>query len=262
MFKDENLQFIIYVLAIGILMILTFCIMQVFILGKDVPFLDEFGFGSPSKTPYVYDNPPTKITKDDKDYQARIQTNLGNFTIELFEENAPNTVNNFVFLASEGYYDKVKIHRVLKDLLFQTGDRNTLTDNTATYGMGDPGYKFNDEINWPSLNLDAGQVAALSAAGYTSSSGIISKQLERYSIAMANSGPDSNGSQFFIVTASNTDPQLKNLNGKHTVFGKVVSGFDTLDDINNAPVDITNKNTPVPYKDIIIDRIDIIEINK
>jgi cyclophilin family peptidyl-prolyl cis-trans isomerase len=262
MFKDENLKFIIYVLIIGVLIILTFCIMQVFILGRDVPFVDDLGWGPQTQTPFVYEDPPAKMIKDDKDYQAVIKTNLGNFTVELFEENAPNTVNNFVFLSSEGYYDKVKIHRVLKDLLFQTGDRNTLTENQASYGLGDPGYIFDDEINWESLNLDAGQIASLAGAGYTSTAGLISKPLQKYSIAMANSGSDKNGSQFFVVTASNIDPQLKSLKGKHTVFGKVISGYDTLNEINNAPVDISDKNSPLPYKDIIIDRIDIIEINK
>lgn len=263
MFKDENLQFMIYVLAVGILIVLTFCIMQVFILGRDVPFIDDLGWGGNQPSgEFVYADPPAMRLDENKDYQARFQTNLGGFTIELFEENAPNTVNNFVFLAREGYYDGVKVHRVLKDMLFQTGDRNTLTDNEATYGSGNPGYVFDDEINWESINLAAGQIQALSEQDYSSTPNLISKPLQRYSIAMANSGPNTNGSQFFVVTAPNTDSQLDNLNGKHTVFGKVIEGYETIEDINNAPVDISNKNAPLPYKDIIIEKIDIIELSK
>ncbi|MBP9758416.1 peptidylprolyl isomerase [Candidatus Dojkabacteria bacterium] len=264
MFKDDNLKFISYVLAIGVLIILTFCMMQVFILGGDIPFLNELGIGQggSNKGEFSYEDPPQKIIKEDKDYQAIIKTNLGSFTIELYEENAPNTVNNFVFLSSEGFYDGVKVHRVLKDFLFQTGDRYTLTDNKTLYGTGGPGYVFSDEINWESLNLEASTLQSLAAAGYVSTPGLISKPLQKFSIAMANSGPNSNGSQFFIVTADNTDKKLDDIKGKYTVFGKVVDGFDTIESINSAEVDISNKNAPLPYKDIVISRIDIVELEK
>ncbi len=263
MFKDEGLQFILYVLAIGILIILAFCIMQVFILGRDVPFINGLGWGRNKPTgEFVYNDPPSLTLDEAKNYQANFQTNLGNFKIELFEENAPNTVNNFLFLARNGYYNDVKVHRVLKDMLFQTGDRNTLTDNEATYGSGNPGYVFDDEINWESINVSASQIQALTEQEYSSTPDIISKPLQRYSVAMANSGPNTNGSQFFVVTAVNTDTELSNLNGKHTVFGKVIEGYETIEDINNAPVDISNKNAPLPFKDIIIEKIDIIELTK
>lgn len=265
MFKDDNLKFIGYVLSIGVLIVLTFCMMQVFILGRDVPFLDDLGIrigGSQPKGEFVYDDPPALIIKKDKDYQAVIKTNLGQFSIELFEENAPNTVNNFVFLASEGYYDGIKVHRVLKDFLFQTGDRLTLKDDISVYGTGGPGYTIPDEINWESLGLGETQITELAAQGYVSTAGIISKELTKYSVAMANSGPDTNGSQFFVVTADNTSDKISQIKSKYTVFGKVLDGFDTIDSINNSEVNISNKNVPIPYKDIVIDRIDIIEISK
>lgn len=265
MFKDDNLKFISYVLSIGVLIILTFCMMQVFILGGDIPFLDQLGIGIGGKTnkgEFVYDTPPQKIIKDGKDYQANIKTNLGQFTVELFEENAPITVNNFVFLSSEGYYDGIKVHRVLKDFLFQTGDRTTLSDNKSLYGTGGPGYVLSDEVNWESLNLDPLKIQTLTSEGYVSKQGLISKPLQKFSIAMANSGPNSNGSQFFIVTADNTDKKLDDIKGKYTVFGKVVDGFDTIESINFAEVDVSNKNAPLPYKDILIERIDIIELEK
>ena len=218
--------------------------------------------GSGNKGKYVYDGLPQKMIKDDKDYQAKFKTSMGSFSVELFEENAPNTVNNFVFLSSEGYYDGVKIHRVLKDFLFQTGDRNTLLNDKSLYGNGGPGYTFGNEVNWESLGLDATVIQSLIGERYADSTGLISKQLQKYSMAMANSGPNTNGSQFFIVTADNTDKKLDAMNGKYTVFGKVVDGFDTIGSINSAEVDISNKNSPLPYKDIIVERIDIIELAK
>ena len=127
-----------------------------------------------------------------KNYQATIETDKGNIVVDLFADKAPKTVNNFVFLAKEGFYDNTIFHRVIKDFMVQGGDP------TGT-GTGGPGYKFGDEFD-PSLKHDKPGV-----------------------LSMANAGPGTNGSQFFI-----THVPTPWLNGKHTIFGQVVGGMDVL----------------------------------
>jgi cyclophilin family peptidyl-prolyl cis-trans isomerase len=129
--------------------------------------------------------------------KATMQTNQGTIEIELFDDDAPKTVENFRKLASDGFYDGVIFHRVIPDFMIQGGDP------TGT-GTGGPGYQFEDEFN--------------------------DHKVERGALAMANAGPNTNGSQFFIVTAEAT-PWL---DGKHTVFGTVVSGMDVADAISNV----------------------------
>jgi peptidyl-prolyl cis-trans isomerase B (cyclophilin B) len=126
---------------------------------------------------------------------ATMLTNHGTIEIELFDDDAPNTVQNFTKLAGDGFYDGVIFHRVIEDFMIQGGDP------TGT-GSGGPGYQFDDEQN------DHG--------------------VERGVLAMANAGPNTNGSQFFIVTAD----ACPWLNGKHTVFGRVTSGMDVVDAIS------------------------------
>jgi cyclophilin family peptidyl-prolyl cis-trans isomerase len=128
---------------------------------------------------------------------ATMLTNHGSIEIELFDDDAPNTVQNFTKLAGDGFYDGVIFHRVIEDFMIQGGDP------TGT-GSGGPGYQFDDEQN------DHG--------------------VERGVLAMANAGPNTNGSQFFIVTAD----ACPWLNGKHTVFGRVTSGMDVVDQISKV----------------------------
>jgi cyclophilin family peptidyl-prolyl cis-trans isomerase len=139
-----------------------------------------------------WNNPPALQIDPKKQYKAHMKTDKGTMVIELFTDKAPLTVNNFVFLAREGYYDGVIFHRVIDNFMVQGGDP------TGT-GRGGPGYKFGDEFH-PSLKHDK--------------QGILS---------MANAGPGTNGSQFFI-----THGPTPHLNGKHTVFGQVVEGLDVL----------------------------------
>jgi cyclophilin family peptidyl-prolyl cis-trans isomerase len=127
---------------------------------------------------------------------ATLQTNHGTIEIELFPGEAPKTVENFTKLASEGFYDGITFHRVIEDFMIQGGDP------TGT-GSGGPGYQFEDEFN--------------------------ANKVERGVLAMANAGPNTNGSQFFIVTAD----ACPWLDGKHTVFGRVTSGMDVVDTIAN-----------------------------
>jgi cyclophilin family peptidyl-prolyl cis-trans isomerase len=139
-----------------------------------------------------YSAPPAMGIDVKKKYQATLVMDKGDIVIELFADKAPRTVNNFVFLAREGFYDGVTFHRVIPGFMAQGGDP------TGT-GMGGPGYKFADEFH-PGLKHDG--------------PGILS---------MANAGPNTNGSQFFITYAA-----TPHLDGKHSVFGRVVKGMDVL----------------------------------
>jgi cyclophilin family peptidyl-prolyl cis-trans isomerase len=142
-----------------------------------------------------YAAPPSMVIDPKKKYKATFKTEKGDFVIELYADKAPQTVNNFVFLARDGFYDSTTFHRVIKGFMAQGGDP------TGT-GRGGPGYKFADEFN-SSLKH--------------SSAGILS---------MANAGPNTNGSQFFI-----TYGPTPHLDGKHAVFGKVISGMDAVNSI-------------------------------
>jgi peptidyl-prolyl cis-trans isomerase B (cyclophilin B) len=131
-------------------------------------------------------------------YRATMETNRGTIELELYPEHAPKTVNNFVFLAREGFYDGIAFHRVIDNFMVQGGDP------TGT-GRGGPGYKFEDELRGNPLKHDSGV------------------------ISMANAGPNTNGSQFFITHSSQP-----HLDGRHTVFGKVTSGKDVFDSIEQG----------------------------
>jgi cyclophilin family peptidyl-prolyl cis-trans isomerase len=139
-----------------------------------------------------YDSPPPQTIDPSRSYQATIMTDLGNIVVQLTAAETPKTVNNFVFLAQEGFYDGVIFHRVIKDFMVQGGD-------PSGTGRGGPGYTFADEFH-PSLRHDQ--------------SGILS---------MANAGPNTNGSQFFI-----THVATPWLDDKHSIFGRVVEGMDVL----------------------------------
>ena len=147
---------------------------------------------------------------------ATLHTNHGPIEVELFDEDAPKTVGNFTKLAGEGFYDGVVFHRVIPDFMIQGGDP------TGT-GTGGPGYTFEDEFN--------------------------DHPVERGALAMANAGPNTNGSQFFIVTAD----ACPWLDGKHTVFGRVTGGMEAVDTISNLPVDSRDK----PADDAVIERVEL-----
>jgi cyclophilin family peptidyl-prolyl cis-trans isomerase len=147
---------------------------------------------------------------------ATLHTNKGTIAIELFDDDAPKTVENFKKLARDGFYDGVVFHRVIPDFMIQGGDP------TGT-GSGGPGYKFEDEFN--------------------------DHKVERGALAMANAGPNTNGSQFFIVTADSC-PWL---DGKHTVFGSVTDGMDTVNAISEVATGANDK----PRDDVTIERVEL-----
>jgi len=145
-----------------------------------------------------YSAPPEMKIDTTRTYSVEMETERGTIHIDLFPEYAPVTVNNFIFLAEEGYYDGVSFHRVISNFMIQGGDP------TGT-GMGGPGYRFRDEFQGNPLTHETGV------------------------ISMANAGPGTNGSQFFITHC----PQ-PHLNGKHTVFGKVTEGQSVVDSIRQG----------------------------
>jgi cyclophilin family peptidyl-prolyl cis-trans isomerase len=147
---------------------------------------------------------------------ATLHTSEGAIVLELFSDDAPKTVENFVKLARDGFYDGVTFHRVIPDFMIQGGDP------TGT-GSGGPGYTFEDEIN--------------------------EHRVVRGALAMANAGPDTNGSQFFIVTTE-AAPWL---DGKHTVFGRVTSGMDVVDRISDVDRDANDR----PRTPVMIDRAEV-----
>ena len=147
---------------------------------------------------------------------ATLHTNHGAIEFELFDEDAPKTVENFRKLAKDGFYDGVIFHRVIKDFMIQGGDP------TGT-GTGGPGYEFEDEIN--------------------------QHKIVRGTLAMANAGPNTNGSQFFLVTARATP----HLDGKHTAFGQVTDGMDVVDKIENLATDRRDK----PRDEARIERVEL-----
>ncbi|MGH3105223.1 MAG: peptidylprolyl isomerase [Gaiellaceae bacterium] len=147
---------------------------------------------------------------------ATLHTNQGAIEVELYAEDAPKTVENFTKLTNDGFYDGVIFHRVIPDFMIQGGDP------TGT-GSGGPGYQFEDEFN--------------------------ERKVERGALAMANAGPNTNGSQFFIVTAE----ACPWLDGKHTVFGKVTGGMDVVDRISALSTDGGDR----PTDDVTIERVEL-----
>ena len=148
--------------------------------------------------------------------QATLHTNHGPIVVELFEGEAPKTVENFRKLAADGFYDNLSFHRIIKDFMIQGG----CPEGTGT---GGPGYTFEDEIN--------------------------DHKVVRGALAMANAGPNTNGSQFFIVTTQ----EAPWLDGKHTVFGQVTNGMDNVDKIEGLATDARD----MPEEPVVIERVEL-----
>ena len=153
--------------------------------------------------------------------QAILRTNKGDIRVQFYVSESPLTTNNFMNLANKGFYNGTTFHRVIRDFMIQGGDPNSKDDDWSNDGTGGPGYQFQDEIN--------------------------QHKLVRGSLAMANSGPNTNGSQFFIVTA----PATPHLDGKHTNFGYVIEGMDIVDAIEAVTVN-ENKH---PLDDIVVEDV-------
>lgn len=174
-----------------------------------------------------YDKYPAMTIDPNKKYTATIATSMGDIQVELFAKDAPKTVNNFVFLAKDKFYDNMKFHRVIKDFMIQTGDPHG-------DGTGGPGYNFEDELN----------------NGHVYETGVV---------AMANAGKNTNGSQFFIGSGDKVKG-LKNV-PNYTIFGKVTSGMDVVQKIAAVKVkeNPVIKEPSVPVEPVILKSITIKE---
>ena len=154
---------------------------------------------APTASPKQWPSPPQMAVDPNKDYTAVIDTTAGGFTVRLLPKDAPLAVNNFVFLAREGFYSNLKIHRIIKNFMFQTGD-------PLGNGTGGPGYRFADEK--------------------------VTRDYKPGTVAMANAGPNTNGSQFFVCLADLSTRLPKN----YTIFGEVISGMDVVMKLGDTPV--------------------------
>lgn len=186
--------------------------------------------------------------------QAILHTNMGDIKLALYSKDASKTVENFVGLAKKDYYDGTLWHRVIKDFMIQGGDPLSKDDDPSNDGTGGEslwGGKFADEINAKSLGLTDQQIQDLESQGYKYDSVLNSHKMEAGVIAMANSGPDTNGSQFFIVS-SQSQPHL---DGRHTVFGKVLEGMDVVTKISEVETDENDR----PKNNVVINDVEIVE---
>lgn len=164
----------------------------------------------------------SKTEKEKNIIGAIIETDKGEIRLELYKDVAPKTVENFVKLAKEGFYDSTKFHRVIEDFVIQGGD---------ALGTGGPGYTFEDEINPKSLGVSDNEIKTLENQGYIFNYNLKSISHEAGVISMANAGSNTNGSQFFI-----TLKDLLELNGRHTAFGRVIEGMDIVRQIKQGDI--------------------------
>jgi cyclophilin family peptidyl-prolyl cis-trans isomerase len=170
-----------------------------------------------------YSGPPAMRIDVDKTYTAMLQTNKGDIEVELWPQDAPMTVNNFVCLAEDGYFDGTPFHRIVKGFVIQGGDP------TGT-GSGGPGYRFDDEP--------------------------VVKDYDRGTLAMANAGPNTSGSQFFIVL----DDLRGQLPKNYTIFGRVTDGLDVVDHISNTPTKMGRSGEKsTPTEPVILEKVTISE---
>lgn len=165
---------------------------------------------------------PENVLEKGVDYKAVLKTSVGDITIDLFENETPDTVNSFLFLVGKRYYEGVTFHRVIRNFVIQTGDP------TGT-GSGGPGYTIDDEIT--------------------------SRKYKPYTLGMANAGPNTNGSQFFIISGNIPQANMSNLDGNYTIFGEVVEGFAVVDSIERVTTDSNDK----PVNDVTVESIQILE---
>lgn len=184
--------------------------------------------GSSTDTDNLINSDTMQFTKAESvlekgvDYQVVLKTSVGDIKVDLFEDETPNTVNSFLFLIGKRYYEGVTFHRVIENFVIQTGDP------TGT-GSGGPGYTIDDEIT--------------------------SRKYKPYTLGMANAGPDTNGSQFFITSGGISKGNMSSLDGNYTIFGEVVEGFAVVDSIERVTTDSNDK----PINKVTLESIQILE---
>ena len=233
------------------ILIAALVIVLIAALGFEINQLSRNGENNEAANLETEINNEEKIAEEKKENKiAVIETGKGNIKLELFVNEAPKTVENFVKLASENFYGGIKFHRVMSDFMIQGGDpisrgvhkkdfvydKEENPNNLPVAGTSGPGYKFEDEINPWNLGLSEDEIKYLeNRYGYQYTHDLQSHKMTVGALAMANSGPDTNGSQFFIVT----EKDQPHLDGRHTVFGKVVEGMKVVRNIEQG--DVINK---------------------
>lgn len=209
---------------VGVVLVVGGLVLAYRFLSSDVPPPAAVPSSAQTNTPAteVQNTPITTQVNTKQIMTATLHTNKGAITLELLQQDAPNTVANFIKLAQSGFYDGTKFHRVIKDFMNQGGDPLTRDDSQmARWGTGGPGYTFADEIHANNRNAPG-------------------------TISMANAGPNTNGSQFFLNVADNGF-----LDTKHTVFGKVTAGMEVMLAINNTQTDAADR----PTEPVVLERI-------
>lgn len=215
----DNIKVFLPVLGLVIVLIAFFAIDL-----ESTLFTDITPAISDKKSLVEDEGPPRMMLEKDLNYMARVKTSLGEFTIDLFQDFAPENVNNFVYLAEKGFYKNLTFHRVIENFIIQTGD----PDGT---GYGNAGYYIKDEIS-KSLKFDP------------------------YIVAMANEGkPNTNSSQFFVTLR---DGDFSHLEGDYTIIGRVIEGSEVVEEIGTVRVD----GEFAPRKDVILRDIDILKERK
>ncbi len=212
--KKISAGIIIGILAIGLL---TYGTVKIMDKNNKSNTAGENSAATPSGAGSTPLFPTSSPASNLKNKIAVIETARGNIKLELFSQDAPKTVANFVELANKGFYDGLKFHRVIPNFVIQGGD-------PKGDGSGGPGYVFEDEINPWSLGLSEEAIKTLEAQGYKYRRDLTSHKMTAGMLAMANAGPNTNGSQFFIVT----EQDQPHLDGKHTVFGRVIEGMEVV----------------------------------
>lgn len=197
---------------------------------------------------------PSISQVEDIGLSAIMKTNLGNLKIRLFEKAAPNTVANFKRLSQNEYYSGTTFHRFIPDVLLQGGSRNTINDDPEDDNTGGPGYTIPDEINWESLGFTQEKKDMLTDEGYTSIESVDSEKMRKFVLAMANDGPNTGGSQFFIVLSDDSE-QLSEMEGRYTVFGEIIEGKNIIDKISQMPINLDDLDSPRPSEEIEIENI-------
>lgn len=203
-------------LALGLLVVSVFGL----ILTKQGMTIPTNDFVQPPSGSKQYSK-PNQVIQEGVDYKAVIKTSMGDIEVDLFETETPQTVNSFVFLSKEGFFNNLTFHRVINGFVIQGGD-------PKGDGTGGPGYQIPDEIT--------------------------ERKYQQYTLGMANSGPDTNGSQFFITSGNILEQNLKALDGGYTIFGKVTKGFAVVDTIEKVETDSNDK----PISPVVIESVEII----
>lgn len=250
MFK-ENRETWSYMIGILIMFIILILITRDFL----IPLFTSGGRNIQIK--FISERTQDLVINTNLDYFATIRTSLGDITIDLNEKTTPNNVSNFVILSNQGFYNGTYFHRLIPNILIQGGDPNTKDDDKNNDGRGGAGYVIRDELNLENAGINTERITELQKQGYSSSTNIANSRLNPLNLAIASAGPNTNSSQFFIIFENTPESILRQMSGKYTIIGSVVSGLDVLGNINSVEINDADTNSPSPKDNIFINSISI-----